>query len=176
MIKRTAPVIAGTAIIIAASLGVALGARLSAAHPQRSQASGTSRAADHNPLEHGSYLVAIGSCNDCHTPGYNERGGDMPVEDWLTGSSVGFSGPWGTSYPPNLRLTVQSMTEEEWLTFARARRLPPMPWFSVAPMSDQDLRDIYRFIRALGPKGERAPAPLPPGERGSTPSILFVPQ
>jgi hypothetical protein len=37
-----------------------------------------------------------------------------------------------------------------------------MPWFTLREMSDRDLVDIYRFIRALGPAGEPAPAALPP--------------
>jgi len=35
------------------------------------------------------------------------------------------------SYPANLRLTVQSMTEAPWLVYARAERRPPMPWFNL---------------------------------------------
>jgi mono/diheme cytochrome c family protein len=124
----------------------------------------------------GRYLVAVTGCNDCHTPGYGERGGEMPVTDWLTGQSVGFSGPWGTSYPANLRLTLQGLTESQWVVFARAERRPPMPWFSLKKMSDADLRDIYRFIRSLGPKGEPAPAAVAPGDKVETPFILFTPQ
>jgi hypothetical protein len=51
------------------------------------------------------------------------------------------------------------MTEAQWLVFARAERLPPMPWFNLRDMSDQDLTDIYRYIRSLGPAGTAAPAP-----------------
>jgi mono/diheme cytochrome c family protein len=127
-------------------------------------------------IERGRYLSQIGGCNDCHTPGYNEAGGRMPATEWLTGSSTGFRGPWGTSYPANLRLTVQSMSEEQWLQFARAERLPPMPWFNLAAMSDADLRDLYRFIRSLGPRGEPAPRAEAPGVTGTMPYILFVPQ
>jgi mono/diheme cytochrome c family protein len=127
-------------------------------------------------IERGRYLARIGGCNDCHTPGYNESGGRMPAREWLTGSSTGFRGPWGTSFPSNLRLTVQSMSEEQWLQFARAERLPPMPWFNLAAMSDADLRDLYRFIRSLGPRGEPAPRAEAPGVTGTMPYILFVPQ
>ena len=88
---------------------------------------------------------------------------------------MGFQGPWGVSYPANLRLTVQSMTEAEWLVFARAERRPPMPWFNLRAMSDQDLTDIYRYIRSLGPAGAAAPAPVGPGGKVSTPYIDFVP-
>jgi mono/diheme cytochrome c family protein len=124
----------------------------------------------------GRYLVRIGGCNDCHTPGYGELGGHMPDAQWLTGSDVGFRGPWGISYPSNLRLTVQHIDEEQWLVFARSRRLPPMPWFSLDAMSENDLRSIYRFIHFLGPKGATAPTALPPGQQSATPFIPFVPQ
>ena len=35
----------------------------------------------------GSYLVnAIGGCNDCHTPGYGMKNGQVPEALWLTGT------------------------------------------------------------------------------------------
>jgi mono/diheme cytochrome c family protein len=124
----------------------------------------------------GRYIVRTSGCNDCHTPGYGETGGRLPESQWLIGSSVGFRGPWGTSYPANLRLTVRGMTEDQWLSFARLERLPPMPWFSLAAMTEPDLRAMYRYIRSLGASGERAPAPLPPGKEGKLPFIPFMPQ
>jgi mono/diheme cytochrome c family protein len=127
-------------------------------------------------VERGRYVVKITGCNDCHTVGYAEHGGTVPVSDWLTGATVGFKGPWGVSYPANLRLTVQSMTEEQWLHFARTERLPPMPWFALRDMSDDDLRAVYGFIRSLGSKGARVPAAVAPGAPVNTPFIVFVPQ
>jgi mono/diheme cytochrome c family protein len=126
-------------------------------------------------VSHGRYLVSIAGCHDCHTAGYAQNGGHAPPTHWLTGSPVGFQGPWGVSYPANLRLTVHSMTEAEWLVFARAERRPPMPWFNLRAMSDQDLTDIYRYIRSLGPAGEPAPLAVAPGGKVMTPSIDFVP-
>src|SRR5688572_31053676 len=127
-------------------------------------------------IERGRYLVATSGCNDCHTAGYAENGGTTPQSDWLLGAPVGFRGPWGVSYPANLRLTVQGMSEAEWLRFARVERLPPMPWFNLRDMSDEDLRSMYRFIRALGPKGERMPAAVSPNGNVTTPFIQFTPQ
>ncbi|MEJ1963963.1 MAG: cytochrome C [Gammaproteobacteria bacterium] len=124
----------------------------------------------------GRYLVSISGCNDCHTAGYSETGGKVPQTEWLTGLPVGFRGPWGVSYPANLRLTVQSMNETEWLRFARVERLPPMPWFALRDMSDDDLRSVYRFIRDLGPKGVRMPVAVGPNADVATPFILFTPQ
>jgi mono/diheme cytochrome c family protein len=127
-------------------------------------------------VAHGRYLVTVAGCNDCHTAGYLQSGGHSPAAGWLTGQSVGFQGPWGTTYPANLRLTVQSMTEAQWLVFARAEKRPPMPWFNLKEMSDRDLTDIYRFIRSMGPAGVPAPEAVPPGGKVNTPFIVFVPQ
>ena len=127
-------------------------------------------------IAHGRYLVTITGCHDCHTAGHLQSGGHTPASAWLTGQTVGFRGPWGTTYPANLRLTVQSMTESQWLVFARAEKRPPMPWFNLKEMSDRDLTDIYRFIRSLGPAGVPAPTAVPPGGKVDTPYIVFEPQ
>ena len=127
-------------------------------------------------VSRGQYLVSISGCNDCHTPGYPQAGGKIPMSEWLTGSPVGFSGPWGTTYPANLRLVMQTLSERQWLKHARAPRRPPMPWISLRDMSDDDLRAIYAFVISLGAKGTPAPAYVPPGQKVSSPYIDFVPK
>lgn len=129
-----------------------------------------------SPLAVGEYLVAIGGCNDCHTPGWNQNPGNVPVALRLTGSPVGWSGPWGTSYPSNLRLFVQTMTADQWVKYvSTTESRPPMPWFNVRSMSDADKRAMYAYIRSLGPAGEPAPKALAPGEKPKTPVIEAVP-
>jgi mono/diheme cytochrome c family protein len=127
-------------------------------------------------VERGRYLVTISGCNDCHTAGYLEQGGTTPESQWLTGSPVGYQGPWGTTYASNLRLVVGRMTEAEWVAHARKERLPPMPWFNVKAMSDTDLKAVYAFIRSLGQPGRPAPAYVAPGGKVTTPYFVFVPQ
>jgi mono/diheme cytochrome c family protein len=112
----------------------------------------------------GRYLVQIAGCNDCHTPGYMESAGGVDEALWLTGNPVGWTGPWGTTYPPNLRLVADRLTEARWLSYARREWRPPMPWFALREMTDGDLAAIYRYLRHAGPAGERAPSALPPGE------------
>jgi len=124
----------------------------------------------------GRYLVTIGGCNDCHTPGYPETGGKTPEAEWLVGVPLGYQGPWGTTYPTNLRLLIGGMSETEWVAHARKERLPPMPWFNLRVMTDQDLKAIYAYVRSLGPAGSPAPAYVAPGGRVATPYFVFVPQ
>lgn len=124
----------------------------------------------------GQYLIKIAGCNDCHTAGYPENGGTTPQEEWLTGSTVGFQGPWGTSYATNLRLYVQGVTESQWRERVRHPMLPPMPWFSLRDMTDDDLTAIYRFIHRLGPHGEPAPKAVAPGVKATTPYYEFMPK
>lgn len=127
-------------------------------------------------IERGRYLVAVSGCNDCHTPGYPESGGTLPPSEWLVGSPVGFEGPWGTTYPANLRHLLASQSESQWLEHARKATRPPMPWFSLRNMTDEDLGAIYAFVRSLGDKGEPAPAYVPPGQAVLTPYYEFVPK
>ena len=128
-----------------------------------------------DPLrDRGRYLVIIGGCNDCHTPNYAPSGGKVDEKEWLVGDTLGWRGPWGTTYPVNLRQYMQNIGEKEWV--AKAKKLetrPPMPWFNLNQMTDNDLRAIHRYIRSLGPAGEAAPAYVPPTQEPKPPYITF---
>jgi mono/diheme cytochrome c family protein len=138
---------------------------------------GTALAADTKaPDAHsrGRYIVMIGGCNDCHTPGFAMTGGKVDEKQWLIGDSLGWRGPWGTTYPVNLRLYVQALNENAWVDKARhLTARPPMPYWALNRMSDADLRAVYRYIRALGPAGEPAPAYVPPNQEPRPPYVTF---
>jgi len=123
----------------------------------------------------GKYLVQIGGCNDCHTPGAME--GKLPAEsEWLTGSPLGFKGPWGTTYAPNLRLKIQPYTEEMFIKTFKARDAkPPMPWASLHAMSNEDLGAVWVYIKSLGQAGQAMPEALPPGVEPRGPYITEAP-
>lgn len=124
----------------------------------------TSLAQPQRLVERGQYLVKITGCNDCHTAGYTQSGGKTPEKEWLQGDALGWQGPWGTTYAPNLRLHFSRLTEKQWLAQARTMQTrPPMPWFSLREMSESDLKAIYAYVRAAGPAGQPAPAYVPPG-------------
>jgi mono/diheme cytochrome c family protein len=130
--------------------------------------------ADDAQVKRGRYLVEIAGCNDCHTAGYAPSGGKVPEAQWLLGDALGWNGPWGTTYATNLRLYMQDLTEEQWVKKAKALNArPPMPWFNVRAMTQEDLRAMYRYIRSLGPAGKPAPAYLPPGKKPPRPFVAF---
>lgn len=134
-------------------------------------AANTGEHIDARQLERGRYLVKTAGCNDCHTPGYASNAGRVDEALWLTGDRLGWQGPWGTTYPPNLRLLMQGLSAEQWLQVARRPMRPPMPWFALRDMTDQDLLAIYHFARSLGPAGTASPAFLPPGQPARTPVV-----
>ena len=121
----------------------------------------------------GRYLVQIAGCNDCHTPGYAPSGGKVDEKLWLTGDQLGWRGPWGTTYPANLRLLVQSMTADQWAIAARREMRPPMPWFNLRDMSSSDVRAIYAYLKYAGPAGSPAPAYVPPDKQPKPPFVQF---
>lgn len=159
-------------LIVVLLVPVALLAAVVLAVRGRGAADATKHTAD--LVERGRYVVKVAGCNDCHTPGYALNGGEAPEATWLTGDALGWRGPWGTTYPTNLRLYFAGMTEEQWLAAARAlRSRPPMPWFALRDMTEDDLRALYHFVRALGPAGAPAPAYVPPGEVPAGPYVQF---
>ena len=127
-----------------------------------------------DPIDRGRYVVSIAGCNDCHTPGYAISDGKVPEKDWLTGDRLGWRGPWGTTYAPNLRRFIQTLSEAQWLKLARTSEFrPPMPSWSLHHMTDADLSAVYRYIRHLGPAGSEAPAYLPPDREPAPPYVQF---
>jgi mono/diheme cytochrome c family protein len=121
----------------------------------------------------GRYIVMTAGCNDCHTPGYAQTGGKVEENVWMTGDALGWQGPWGTTYPINVRLYMQSLTEQQWLAVARQPARPPMPWFALRDMSNADLSAIYKYVRSLGSPGQPAPAFVEPGKPVNGPVVRF---
>ncbi len=128
-------------------------------------------------VEEGLRVSITGGCHDCHTDGYAASGGKIDPEVALRGSAVGFNGPWGTTYPANLRLTLGRMSEDAFVDYGHSfKTRPPMPWFGVHAMTDGELRSFYRYVRSLGEPGMPAPEYVEPGATPITPYIVFEPR
>lgn len=151
---------------------VQLGILCSLAFLQVARGAAEPHGGDANLIVRGRYLVTAASCNACHTPGWNASDGAVPVAKWMTGTNIGYRGPWGTVYPVNVRLWFATIDEKQWLFACRTRGgRPPMPWEHMRHLSELDQRAIYRFVRSLGPAGKPAPADLPPWKKPNTPVI-----
>src|SRR5579862_760678 len=87
-----------------------------------------------------------------------------------------FVGPFGISYASNL--TPDSATglgawsEDTFVKTLRTGRhlgqdggrqiLPPMPWYFIGQATDEDLKSIYTYLRAIPPISNKVPAPVSP--------------
>ena len=154
--------------------GVALFSIVAGTAASWGQPSKEAKSSDTKQIDRGRYLVRIAGCNDCHTPGYMQNAGQVPEKDWLTGDRLGWRGPWGTTYASNLRTYMNDLSESQWVKLAHSAQFrPPMPWFALHEMTEQDLRAIYRFVKHLGPSGDPAPPYLPPDQEPKGPYVLF---
>jgi hypothetical protein len=89
-----------------------------------------------------------------------------------------FVGPWGMSFAANLTpdsaTGIGAWSEDVFINTLRTGKhlgkengrpiLPPMPWFNLAKLEEQDLKAIYAYLRSLPPISNRVPAPLSPQE------------
>ena len=156
-----------------------IGALACAAVPALSIAADVPTKSSANPpnsvqIERGRYLVMITGCQDCHTPNYIAKGGKVPAKDFLTGDKLGWRGSWGTTYPANLRLYFNNITDEQWIQVAKTiEARPPMPYFALNAMTRADVLSIYEYIRSLGPAGEPAPKFVPADKEPPQPYVQF---
>ena len=156
-----------------------IGALACAAFPALSIAADVPTKSSANPptsvqIERGRYLVMITGCQDCHTPNYIAKGGKVPAKDFLTGDKLGWRGSWGTTYPANLRLYFNNITDEQWIQVAKTiEARPPMPYFALNAMTRADVLSIYEYIRSLGPAGEPAPKFVPADKEPPQPYVQF---
>ena len=93
-----------------------------------------------------------------------------------SGTMTAFAGPWGVSFTANLTPDPETglgkWTEEMFRSAMRTGRhegkgrpiLPPMPYFVVAELSDDDMGSLFAYLRSLKPVRNRVPQPIDPPE------------
>jgi mono/diheme cytochrome c family protein len=134
-------------------------------------------------IARGRYLTTVMNCNDCHTPGFLFGAPDF--ERQLSGSELGWKGPWGISFARNLtpdkETGLGTWTKEQIITAFRSGRRPdgrvlnpPMPWQNFASMTDGDADAVATFLMSLPPISHKNVEPVPPGQ-DYTGSVLVFP-
>ncbi|MEP7027950.1 MAG: c-type cytochrome [Candidatus Eisenbacteria bacterium] len=178
----------GTLVVLAAALGLMSLASCTAKAPEGGSTSGTAATnaamTPEQKIERGRYLMTIGSCNDCHTPGFLYNAPDS--SRLLSGSDIGWVGPWGTSHAANLTPDMETgigkWTEDD---IVRAFRtgvkqdgspvMPPMPWMNLAHMKDDDAYAIAAYLKSIPPVTHKVMATSPPGTKPGAHDIVFPP-
>jgi mono/diheme cytochrome c family protein len=137
-----------------------------------------------NKLERGKYLVAITGCNDCHTPG--TLFGAPDTTRLLSGSELGWQGPWGVTYARNLtpdeETGIGKWSEADIVNTIRTGQrpdktplLPPMPWTDFANFSDDDAYAVAAYLKSIPPVKHKVPDALHPGVKATGSIIVFPP-
>lgn len=136
-------------------------------------------------VKRGQYLVALGGCNDCHTPGYFL--GKPDHARYLGGSEVGFYVPglgtfYGRNLTPDKATGIGAWTAKEIVTALRTGKRPDgrmlapvMPWRSFAALTTADAYAIAAFLKSLPPVANRVPGPFGPQEKPSSFALKVVP-
>jgi hypothetical protein len=102
--------------------------------------------------------------------------GVLGPEGWgalVTPGLTAWAGPWGVSFTANLTPDpsgLASWTPDQFIQTMRTGKhlgigrpiLPPMPWYDIGQLTDDDLRAVFAFLRSVKPVGNAVPAPLPP--------------
>jgi cytochrome c553 len=106
------------------------------------------------PAKRGEYLALIGGCAGCHTP--QKRG--QPITGMNFSGGTVMTGPWGsvataniTPDPSGISYYDEKLFDDVMRTgFAHARRLSViMPWQYYRGMTEQDLLDIFAYIKSV---------------------------
>jgi mono/diheme cytochrome c family protein len=136
-------------------------------------------------IERGKYLVILGGCSDCHTPGYFLGKPDM--SRYLGGSDVGFTIPGlgafvGRNLTPDKDTGLGNWTTEQIITaFTTGMRpdgrqlAPIMPWDALSHLTSEDAQAIAAYLKSLPPVNHEVPGPFGPNEKPSTLVFVIVP-
>lgn len=135
------------------------------------------------PVQRGQYLVTVLGCHDCHTPGTLYGAPDMSRQ--LSGSELGWQGPWGVSYARNLTpdsTGLAAWSDEEILRAVQngVKRdgspiMPPMPWPDFAHLTPADAKAVVAYLRSVPPVHHVVPDRVPPGKKATGSILVFPP-
>jgi len=128
------------------------------------------------PVPHPMKMLS-GQQADSKLPGMPD--GVLGPDKWAGATNsdmTAWIGPWGVSFAANLTpdpaTGLGGWTEEMFIKTIRTGKhmgtgrqiLPPMPWENYARMTDQDLKDLFAYLKSLPPVRNAVPQPVPPAQ------------
>jgi len=145
----------------------------------------TSASAQQSQVERGKYLVTLGSCTDCHTPGYFF--GKPDLARYLGGSEVGFEIPGlrvfhGPNLTPDSETDLGNWTIAQIVTAIQTgkrpdgRELAPiMPWRSFSNLTKDDVTAIAVFLKSIPAVKNKVPGPFGANDKATEFVMKVVP-
>jgi mono/diheme cytochrome c family protein len=141
--------------------------------------------AENEQVARGKYLVQLGGCTDCHTPGHFFGKPDMAR--YLAGSDMGIEVPGlgvfvGRNLTPDKDTGLGNWTKDEITTAIQTgvrpdgRILAPiMPWRAYAALTKSDAAAIVEFLRSLPAVSNKVPGPFGPDEKPAIFRMTILP-
>ncbi|HUK61274.1 MAG TPA: cytochrome c [Stellaceae bacterium] len=138
-------------------------------------AQGASAADSAATIARGKYLVTLGGCSDCHTPGNFLGHPDMAR--YLGGSDVGFGIPGlgvfvGRNLTPDKETGLGNWTRAQIITAFTTgmrpdgRKLAPiMPYEGLSHLTKADANAIAAYLQSLKPVSHKVEGPFGPGQK-----------
>jgi mono/diheme cytochrome c family protein len=135
---------------------------------------GSSQVPAQDQVARGKYLVNLGLCTDCHTPGYFF--GKPDEKRYLGGSEVGFEIPevgvfHGPNLTPDKETGLGNWSGAEIVTALQTgvrpdgRILAPiMPWKAFSQLNKADVTAIAAYLKSIPPVKNKVPGPFGPSE------------
>jgi mono/diheme cytochrome c family protein len=145
----------------------------------------TTTTASNDPVARGRYLVTLMCLNDCHTPGYFYGAPDTTRR--LSGSDVGWVGPWGVvrarNLTPDSATGIGTWTSEQIVKALRTGNTPDgsqlapiMPWMNYSSTLDEDdAMAIAAYLKSLPPVTHRNLDRIAPDGKMTGALIKFPP-
>ena len=136
-------------------------------------------------LDRGKYLVTLGGCNDCHTPGYFL--GKPDFEHALSGSEVGFSIPGlgvfvGRNLTPDKETGLGDWTSDQIVAAMTTGKRPDgrvlapiMPWMAFSHLTPEDAQAIAAYLKSIPPVKHAVPGPFGPNDKPTSLVFTIVP-
>jgi mono/diheme cytochrome c family protein len=136
-------------------------------------------------IDRGKYLVQLGGCTHCHTPGHLL--GKPDLSRYLGGSDLGFEvAGVGTFVGPNLtpdeETGLGTWTKAQIIAAIRTGErpdgrvlVPIMPWRDFAALSGSDVSAIVDYVKSLPSVRYKVPGPFGPDEKPAISRMTIAP-